>query len=662
MILKRKFARWCTFGFIGISFLISLNVAAKRFSFEQKNRTIDMVVSLQDVDQLAKASGMDSKKLLSELAHQKGITSIAIQEDTIASFIDQGKVTLLKGSDIMNMLRVGKVYRTILTHLTKKTRVKKDRLYLVIDEYELYERIKNYLKLSLEPDSIKERGWNIIEVISNEDTLKNIGLGISEKKVQSVTAYGFSVIPRIRNNALLSDTLILLKLDSLLKQQQNINTIIFDGPSVLGYPHYIETVATQLRKTSLNVGIIEFSNQKGAKALARHIPNKIINVHSISDDTMKKIPPNMALTRYLRSAKERSNRILFLHPFFSYFGGNDLSRVTLDYILQMKNHLIDFGFQLGAIKHLPTTNYFSANTIELLLLSIGVFAWLLLFLNTFFPLQTRHFIMLSTSALLLYSIFLIFQQTMIWNRLMTVLIACIFPAYALIALFPNRISENNIVKRFGLCVTYLAQLLGLSFIGALLIIGFTSDLSFLLKIRQFFGVKISFLIPIVLVGLYFYLRPHRIQSIYFVFRRIFHQPITTASLLAGILSLMVISIYILRSGNYLTIPFIETWMRNTLESLLFIRPRTKEFLIGYPFLIMGYMYIDRTLSRNWLWFFNVIGVVAIISVLNSFCHSHTPITISFFRSILGFLLGITFGAIYLVLFQATRCVFKRLSN
>ena len=662
MIFSNKILRWGTLGVILASFLVSLNITAKRFSFEQKNRAIDVVMSLSDVELLAKQSGMSAKRLLSKLAYDKGVTSIAIEEDTIDSFINEGKVTLLKGSEIMNMLRVGKVYRTILTHLTKKTRIKKDRLYLVIDEYALYERIKNYLKLSLPSGSIKERGWNIIEVISNEDTLREIGLGISHKKVKTVTSYGFAAIPRIRNNNLLSTSLLNLKLDNVLKLTEPIHTIIFDGKSILGYPHHIKSVASQINNSAVNIGIIEFSSQRGANELARLIPNKVIKVHSISHDELEKTTPKPALIRYLRAAKERGNRILFLHPFTSYFGSDNLSTLNLSFITSIKQNLTEFGFQITAIKQIPTQGYYAANKLELTILTVGVLAWVLLFLNTLFPKKTNTHLIIIGVSFLSYLVCLLFQEPIAWSRFMTMIIACVFPAYAMIIFFPSYISEQNSLKRFGNCMIYLAKLLGISFIASLLIIGFTSDLSFLFNIRQFFGVKISFIFPLIVIGLYFYLRPHRILSIYYIFRRIFHSPITTSVLLAGFISILVISIYILRSGNYLTIPFLESWMRNTLESILFIRPRTKEFLIGYPFLIIGYMYVDRFLPRDWLWFFNVIGSIALISAINSFCHSHTPIDISFFRSIIGLCLGILFGLLYIFVFKSTRKLFKYISS
>ena len=48
----------------------------------------------------------------------------------------------------------------------------------MVDEFGLYERIKTNLKVSVVQGSVKELGWNILEVTCQEDILKNIGFGI----------------------------------------------------------------------------------------------------------------------------------------------------------------------------------------------------------------------------------------------------------------------------------------------------------------------------------------------------------------------------------------------------------------------------------------------------------------------------------------------------
>ena len=103
----------------------------------------------------------------------------------------------------------------------------------------------------------------------------------------------------------------------------------------------------------------------------------------------------------------------------------------------------------------------------------------------------------------------------------------------------------------------------------------------------------------------------------------------------------------------------EEKSRILLEEWLWIRPRTKEFLIGYPFLLFSFLQIDKFISRKWVWFFNVIGAIALISLVNSFCHIHTPLNISIYRTCLGVLLGGVVGGIYLGMFYMFHRLYKR---
>ena len=95
-------------------------------------------------------------------------------------------------------------------------------------------------------------------------------------------------------------------------------------------------------------------------------------------------------------------------------------------------------------------------------------------------------------------------------------------------------------------------------------------------------------------------------------------------------------------------------LREVLESWLYVRPRTKEILIGYPFLWLAFLFVDKSISRSVLWFFNAIGSIALISVVNSFCHLHTPLNITLYRTFIGLVLGLFIGCIYLLLYEGIK--------
>ncbi len=157
----------------------------------------------------------------------------------------------------------------------------------------------------------------------------------------------------------------------------------------------------------------------------------------------------------------------------------------------------------------------------------------------------------------------------------------------------------------------------------------------------------------IFIGLFFYLRPERIKSTFFVLRRLYYAPVRTAGLVSVFAVLCFLILMIIRSGNFFVLPvsFIEISFRSVLEDLFLVRPRTKEFLIGYPFLLIAFMYVDAKISRMWIWFFNILGSIALISVVNSFCHLHTPLSVSIYRSVLGVVLGVLVTSFYILTYQ-----------
>ena len=96
-------------------------------------------------------------------------------------------------------------------------------------------------------------------------------------------------------------------------------------------------------------------------------------------------------------------------------------------------------------------------------------------------------------------------------------------------------------------------------------------------------------------------------------------------------------IYLIRSGNVTEISATENLLRNT--NLMTERPRTKEFLIGWPSLILFLYYIKNTDIKLMQWAFSVGSSILFASVINSFCHVFTGAGIIYTRVINGVIIG-----------------------
>ena len=87
---------------------------------------------------------------------------------------------------------------------------------------------------------------------------------------------------------------------------------------------------------------------------------------------------------------------------------------------------------------------------------------------------------------------------------------------------------------------------------------------------------------------------------------------------------------------------IELKFRSLLDKVMVVRPRTKEFLFGHPALILGAAFLfarRRSIGLPLV----ALGVLGQASLLNTFCHIHTPLALTLLRAFNGLVLGIIIG-------------------
>ncbi len=644
-MIKNKTLR----AFFGICLLLSiiagLFVTVRRHNFEKDNRKVELILSYNEIEKLSLLSGINMDFLLVRLKQEAHITSITVEEDTLSDFVKQGIATVFKGSEIINYYRAGFMNPFILNSINRSNDLNPNHFYIMINEHAYYDRVFIFLEQELGNENVKRiENRNVMEVRAEQENLFSLGLGVSPEKISKINEKGFKIIPRLKNTNRLQNYLLRQKFTSIVNQEA-IHTIIFEGDSVVGYPSKITTIRNILNDEHLNFGWIEFANQKGALQLARGLPQRVLRVHSIPETDLLTLLPKRAAQRYVRAAYERNVKLLFLHPFLNVQYDKNVLEVNIEFFDTIVSKLHHYKFEITPIKDMSLSSTSSARLWETFFLSLGALSLFFILIRYFITVSglTLFFSYAVIAGLFLAASFL--DLIPFWNRVFALLTAITCPTLAIISQFPKNSLHPLFRLPFGLF--YIFKLVAICSLGALFIVGFLSHEYYFLGIYQYFGVKLSFIIPLVAIGLFFFLKPHRIPSFFHVFLRLFFAPVRTGVLVAVAVCVVFVVIYILRSGNYMigAVPFYELSIRETLESIFFVRPRIKEYLIGYPFLLFTFITIDRGISRNWLWFFNTLGSVALISMINSFCHIHTPLVISVYRSFLGVVLGCVIGFI-----------------
>ena len=118
--------------------------------------------------------------------------------------------------------------------------------------------------------------------------------------------------------------------------------------------------------------------------------------------------------------------------------------------------------------------------------------------------------------------------------------------------------------------------------------------------------------------------------------------------------------YLARTGHESSVGVstMELLFRNTLEEALLARPRTKEFLIAFPGVMLAVYCAVRRLPF-WTALFGLAGTIGMTSVCNTFMHIRTPLYLGVVRTGYAVLFGIVVGAVMIAGFELLYRIWNR---
>lgn len=212
----------------------------------------------------------------------------------------------------------------------------------------------------------------------------------------------------------------------------------------------------------------------------------------------------------------------------------------------------------------------------------------------------------------------------------------------------------------GAAAGILAVTTVISLIGGLLIAAQMADTRFLVKVLSFTGAKASIVMPMLLLAALVLTdgAANAGESLAEYWARIAHrvrgllaQPIYIWALLLGAVAMAITAVVVMRSGNDTGVgaSSLELHFRGLLDNAFLARPRTKEFLFGHPLFIIAMITAARG-ERGWASLLLLGAAIGQASILNTFCHAHTPVLLSLLRTANGLWLGALFGIAAVVIF------------
>ena len=597
----------------GLSIIAAIVAAGWRWRMEAPYRTVALVVDGGEVRTLQALTGQPLPSLLTAL-RQAGATAISIPAEQLRDWLLSGLV------------------RSRGTALVADERAQLDRIRSAFQQQ---------FRLSLpEPRKTKEGEW-LLPLPTPYLTMATVFVGLDRELATQAHKVGLATVARLPNPPGLTEQGIAFWLDEVAAV--NAFAVMFEGEEVLGYRTLLPKVAEVFRPTPYQIGVLELVSQKGDRALAALVPEKVVRVHSVSARELLNFTQPELIDRFVRAVRERNIRLCYIRfPF--HIKGEPLA-VACEYLSALREALVQRGFVLGIPSPLApvTMPVWLWAGVALGAVIVGV-----AFLCLFLPLAPSQQWGVTALAFVL-GLALWFLSPLWAARLAALGIAVVAPVLALWFGAQQTLSSG---PRFARAAKGLGVCLGIVLANGLLLAAALFDHRFWLKVSEFTGVKVSQLLPLLIVLVLVVSRwldtvelpfSERVEIARHSWQRWWATPVQWGQAIALVALLAALAYWLMRTGNEpgLGVPAWELQLRAALEDFLGVRPRFKEFLLGHPALVLAFVFLTGTHleARIGQWLL-VPAAIGLASVMNTFSHAHTPIALSPLRTAHGLSLGV----------------------
>ncbi|MDI6907402.1 MAG: DUF5693 family protein [Thermoanaerobacterales bacterium] len=472
-------------------------------------------------------------------------------------------------------------------------------------------------------------GLFVLDIPAPYSQVKDLGVGFDPAALAAVERAGLRIVPQVRTWPGTTPA-GLERFGRYLAEIPNLSAVAFNDKTIPGFPVGLGDLARALEGLDVPVVSIEFAPQAGVWNLGARLSKRVVLAHTISEGEMEKYTIPRALDRYTLAAAERNVRLLLVRLFFVPERQTDLVGQNLDFIGALAGRLRNEGLALGPASSLPPWHY---PRVLPLLAGLGVVAGGVLLLERFGAGRWAYILGAAAGAAWAPAFAAGIGPAV---KLAALGAVVVFPALGVIALVPAR------GLGLGQSLGRLVLIVGTALIGSLFVVALLGGTKYMLKLDAFSGVKLAYALPLALVAAYFAFPPDRRGEWWARGAAFLNQPVRVVWALAGAVLAAAAAIYILRTGNdaQALISPLELKVRALLDQVLLVRPRTKEFALGYPLLLLllrrGYRN-DRYLPLA------VLAAIGPVSAASTFLHLHTPLAVSLLRTFNGLWLGALIG-------------------
>lgn len=650
-----------------LGLIASLAIDVQRYQVEQANKSIELIMDYEDLVALAEKEGLPPEKVLAQ-AKEAGITSLAVYETTFKKLNVNGKAAAVNGSVLLANYQNGAISDPGWRQLIESGQIKGTNVYVTGHNQQTFQEVHEDLVRRLGQDRVREltiSGQRVLEVKANYEEFEKMDLGMPTDEMQAVNDAGFYVVARPTNYRQCTKDDIDAFFDRLDGYQ--VSAIVASGSQTLGAPDESQYMAQQMRQRGLTLGMIEgvtqlkFFPQDGMLDIAKANDYQSARLYSIPKDEQKKMKVNEAIDRWGTTDDERNIRFNLLKTFEKPAPDMTLLETNMSYVAGVKNKLEAQGFTMGRAG--VFASFYPEAPLRSLVM-LGVAAGIVLYLSLVIPAMKskQAYILLAVLALVMVVPVLMGHGNKI--RVAAALAAAnVFPAISVLWILDKirqRVPQQGagLLRMIGTGVAALFVCGMISYVGAAYLSASLADTEYLLEVNIFRGIKLTFILPIVLVAIGFLQRfdvfdgkMDDTEGFLEQFKRILDVPVKVKTLLGLFLVLVAAVVLVARSGHTMGMPVSATELkfRAFLEQAMYARPRTKEFMIGHPAFLLAAMAWFRKWPTMVLFVLVMVATIGQGSMVETFAHMRSPILMSTARGLGGLVLGAGVGAICMIL-------------
>ena len=605
-----------------------------------------------------------------------GMNTLLIGEESLNSLISAGYVTGIRynvlchkyddeSEEIIKLFEGNrKIHNDSYVLITKRPEVKEYLNKWITAKYSSGEYIKKVSALDADV-------YILYEGIS--DAWK-VTMGFDEKKIEYANSKGFNIALSMMVGAYSNTGYI--EYISQIVDQYNVKYInLKEGYKDQSKEAFAEKnyngLCQLIKEKGLYLVVTEtptqLSNQKpiGYDELIKSAEGRVIRSYETVDFFVTNTGTTVIDKRYyqvLNSVVDRNLRFVTVNQLTNgtdSFG--ERSRKTNAATAQVMRKLEEMGYNTQSYTmvydYAVDRRYVSAlGMVLMIVMVLSIIEWL--------REKITGRLVVVASAGMIFSVLFSYKAPESLILLYPTLFAAIAPCFAITATFMFVKHYKDKISWFLLTVFSVIVALGILLWGGMVQSVLLSGFDYYINSLIFRGIKISLILPILYsIAAYGLIFGEKQENYIKKMITILNAQIRVYWMLAFGAAAAVAGIYLIRSGNVSEISATENLLRNTITNLMTERPRTKEFLVGWPCLVLFINYVKNSNIKLLKWAFAVGSSILFASVINSFCHVFTGAEIIYTRVINGVVIGafVCVGALVVnaVIVKVTKSLMKK---